>query len=455
MSLIPLDALGANGSYHSRNVQTIADLAGTPIAELSLVPTLFVNRTMSALRKATSMPAAERNAALKRAGRIFATETINGQSTEEYILAVSRVSGMPISIVAAVTERTSGAIAGSYAHVQAARPQNAVNDWRDPLVQQGKALWTRRGDVFAVHAAGNHPGVHSLWAEAIALGYRVAVRPSRREPFTPHRIISAMRLAGFGDDQVALLPTDYVAADAIIAGADLAMAYGGDDVMAKYASNPKVLPQGPGRSKILVTGENWREHLDLLVDSISNQGGTACVNTTSVFVEGDPTPVAQALAQRLGSIPSLPPEDPAAILPSQPLAVAEGFRDYLAKKAVGATPLLGADQVVDPQADGSAILRPAVHQVDDAYAEQTGIELSFPCVWVAPWSKTDGISPLRNSLVLTLITDDDDLIEAAMQDPSIVNVYLGDVPTYWIEPGLPHDGYLAEFLMRTKTVIRN
>jgi hypothetical protein len=33
-------------------------------------------------------------------------------------------------------------------------------------------------------------------------------------------------------------------------------------------------------------------------------------------------------------------------------------------------------------------------------------------------------------------------------------VYLGDHPTYWIEPGIPHDGYLADFLMRTKAVIR-
>ncbi|HEY4174372.1 MAG TPA: hypothetical protein VGM42_15180 [Rhodopila sp.] len=30
----------------------------------------------------------------------------------------------------------------------------------------------------------------------------------------------------------------------------------------------------------------------------------------------------------------------------------------------------------------------------------------------------------------------------------------GDHPTYWMEPGVPHDAYLGEFLMRTKAAIR-
>jgi acyl-CoA reductase-like NAD-dependent aldehyde dehydrogenase len=79
-----------------------------------------------------------------------------------------------------------------------------VNQWQDPATRTGHAVWTRRGDVFAVHASGNHPGVHGLWLEAVALGYRVVVRPSQREPFTPHRLITALRQAGLGNDQVAL-----------------------------------------------------------------------------------------------------------------------------------------------------------------------------------------------------------------------------------------------------------
>jgi acyl-CoA reductase-like NAD-dependent aldehyde dehydrogenase len=332
----------------------------------------------------------------------------------------------------------------------------AVNHWCDPLTRTGRAVWTRRGDVFAVHAPGNHPGVHSLWLEALALGYRVAVRPSRRDPFTPHRLISALRTAGFGDNQVVLLPTDHDAADAILRGADLAMAYGGEDVMRKYAGVSTMLPQGPGRSKILLTADvDWREHLDVIVASISHEGGRGCVNATAVFVDGDTTAVAQAIAERLGAIPSLPPEDEHAVLPVHPVADARKLERYLLAKAAGTVPWLGGDGVVDELGDGSAVLRPAVHQLERADAEQAGIEMPFPCVWVAPWTPEAGIEPFRETLVLTAITHDRRLVDALIAEPTISNVYVGDHPTYWIEPGIPHDGYLADFLMRTKAVFRD
>jgi acyl-CoA reductase-like NAD-dependent aldehyde dehydrogenase len=284
----------------------------------------------------------------------------------------------------------------------------------------------------------------------------VAVRPSRRDPFTPHRLISALRAAGFGDDQVVLLPTGYEAADAILRGADLAMAYGGEDVMRKYAAYATVLPQGPGRSKILLTADvDWRDHLDLIVASISHEGGRGCVNTTAVFVEGDPAPVAQAVAERLAAIPSLPPEDEHAVLPVLPAADARRLERYLLAAAEGTVPWLGGDGVVDELGDGSAVLRPAVHQLDRPDADQAGVELSFPCVWVAPWTREAGLQPLTRTLVLTAITHDTDLVDALVAEPTISNVYVGDHPTYWIEPGIPHDGYLAEFLMRTKAVIRD
>jgi acyl-CoA reductase-like NAD-dependent aldehyde dehydrogenase len=307
-----------------------------------------------------------------------------------------------------------------------------------------------------VHAPGNHPGVHAIWLEALALGYRVAVRPSRRDPFTPHRLISALRSAGFGDDQVVLLPTGYDVADEILRGADLAMAYGGEDVMHKYAAVSTMLPQGPGRSKILLpAGTDGRDHLDMIVDSISQEGGRACVNATAVFVEGDPAPIAEAIAERLAAIPSLPPEDGNAVLPVVPLADARKLEQYLLAKAAGTTPWLGGDGIVDELGDGSAALRPAVHQLDRADAPQAGIELPFPCVWVAPWTRETGIEPLKDTLVLTAVGHDERLLDELLAEPTISNLYVGDHPTYWIAPGVPHDGYLADFLMRTKAVIRD
>jgi acyl-CoA reductase-like NAD-dependent aldehyde dehydrogenase len=453
--LIQLAALGPKGPYRARNRQAIADVTGNPVAELSLVPKLFVTRAMAALHKAKTKPVDERIAAIARAGEAFATGTVAGLSAQRYEHLVSRVAGMPISVVRAATAATARAAAEAHRSVQQARPAGAVDDWRDPLTRTGRAVWVRRGEVFAVHAAGNHPGVHAAWLEALALGYRVAVRPSRREPFTPFRLITALRDAGFADDQVVLLPTEHDTADEILRGADLGMAYGGEDVMAKYAGDATVLPQGPGRSKILLSaGADWESHVDTIVDSISDEGGAACVNTTAVLVDGDPAPVAKAIAERLAAIPGLPPEHENAVLPVQPTETARAFEKHLLDRASGTTAWLGGDGVVEELGDGSAVLRPAVHQVDSPDAAQLGVELAFPCVWVAPWNRAAGVGPLKASLVLTAITEDEELIDELLAEPGISNLYLGDHPTHWLEPGVPHDGYLAEFLMRTKAVIR-
>jgi hypothetical protein len=76
-------------------------------------------------------------------------------------------------------------------------------------------------------------------------------------------------------------------------------------------------------------------------------------------------------------------------------------------------------------------------------------------VWLAPWTREAGIAPLKDTLVLTALTQDERLLDSLLAEPSISNLYIGDHPTYWIEPGIPHDGYLADFLMRTKGVIRD
>jgi hypothetical protein len=302
--------------------------------------------------------------------------------------------------------------------------------------------------------------VHGLWPQALALGYRVAVRPSRREPLTAHRLVNALRQGGFRPEDAVYLPTDHGGADEIIRSADLAMVYGGQDVVDKYANDPTVVVNGPGRAKILITADrDWRDYVDLVVDSIANLGGMACVNTTAVLYEGDPAPVARALAERLATIEALPAEDERAILPTQPVDKARALANYLAIKAAGTTPLLGADRVVAALGDGRAALRPAVHVLAEPgsgeLTDRLNIELSFPCVWVSSWSRGAGTQPLRHSLVVTAITGDGQLIDDLLAEPTVANVYRGPHPTYYAAPQIPHDGFLADALMRNKGFVRD
>lgn len=453
MAGINLDALLPNGNYRSRGRTAVVDVTGAEVAQLSLVPPLLVTRTMDTLRGTDPLGVDKRLAALRHAGELFATGTVDDIPVEEYVRLAARIGGLPITVIREGAEAAACRLAQAGTSIDLARPHGAIRDWRDPRTSKGNAVWTRRGEVFSVHASGTHPGAHSLWPEALALGYRVAVRPTRREPLTAYRMVAALRAAGFGQDHVVLLPTEQSSGDAILAGADLA--YGGDDIIRKYADDPAVLQQQPGRSKILLTEDaDWHDHLDVIVSSVAGHAGGGCVNATAVLVEGDPTPVAEAVAQRLAALPSLPPESPDAVLPVQQLASARALDRFLLSKAEGTRSWLGGNGIIDDLGDGSAVLRPAVHQVDRPDAPQLGAEMPFPCVWITPWRRADGIEPLRDTLVLTVATDDERFIDQLIAEPSIGNVYVGRHPTHWTEPGLPHDGYLADFLMRTKSVIR-
>jgi acyl-CoA reductase-like NAD-dependent aldehyde dehydrogenase len=454
--LVLVDALGPSGEYRTRNREIVTSTAGLPVVELSMVPPLYVSRTVGAQRKVAPLPVAQREKALANAADIFRTATVGGLDFDAYVELASQISGVPIAVTRAGARNVADAVGSAFDAVRPAQPVGAARDWREERTRDGSAVWTRRGEVFAVHAAGNGPGVHGLWPQALALGYRVAVRPSRREPLTGHRLVNALRQAGFRPEDAVYLPTDHSGADEIIRSADLAMVYGGQDVVDKYAIDPTVMVNGPGRAKILITADrDWRDYLDLIVDSIANLGGMACVNTTAVLYEGDPAPLAAAIADRLATIEPLPTEDERAILPTQPVEKAQALAKHLGSKAAGTTPLLGADQVVAVVGDGCAALRPAVHLLAAPDVDRLNIELPFPCVWVSPWSRAAGLGPLRQSLVINAITGDDDLIDALLGEPTVSNVYRGNHPTFYGAPEIPHDGFLADFLMRNKGFIRD
>ncbi|TAM71734.1 MAG: aldehyde dehydrogenase family protein [Mycobacterium sp.] len=458
--LVALDALGADGEYRTRNREVITTTAGVAVAELSMVPPLYVSRTLGAQRKVAPLPVGHRAAALSRAAGIFANGVIAGLDFEAYVALASRISGLPIAITRAAARGVADGVGGAFDAVRPAQPVGAALDWREERTRSGGALWVRRGEVFAVHAAGNGPGVHGLWPQALALGYRVALRPSRREPLTAHRLVCALRQAGFRTEDAAYLPTDHAGADEIIRSADLAMVYGGQEVVDKYAADPAVIVNGPGRTKIVITADqDWRDHLAVVVDSIVNHGGMACVNTTAVLYEGDPTPLAHAIAESLAAIEPLPTEDERAILPAQPVDKARALATFLAARAAGSTPLLGADQVVADLGNGYAALCPAVHLMAEPDPDKLNLELPFPCVWVSAWSRNGGfgarMEPLRHSLVVTAITADETLIDDLVAEPTIGNVYYGRHPTWLSAPEIPHDGFLADALMRNKGFIRD
>lgn len=123
---IYIDALGPKGAYRTHNRQTITDVTGHPLAELSLVPRLFVTRAMTALHKAKTLPLEDRLTALARAGELFATGEVDGMSAASYQRTVCRMSGTPLSTVRSAVEAVAYYAAKVYWSAQQARPNRAL-----------------------------------------------------------------------------------------------------------------------------------------------------------------------------------------------------------------------------------------------------------------------------------------------------------------------------------------
>ncbi|MGW1055217.1 aldehyde dehydrogenase family protein [Streptomyces sp. NPDC002521] len=426
----------------SRNTRVLHAVTGAPLATVHEAPALLTRLSVKRMRTAAPPPPEEESAAvLAEAGRRFAKTTLAGLSPDEYAELQALASGVPVRAALRTLRRLDEECALLGHVVAEQRPVGAT--------AQGRARWSRRGSVLGVVAPSNHPATHVAWLQAIALGYRVAVRPGARDPFTPQRLAHALLDAGLDPDRISVLAGPHAAADALTDAADLALVYGGESTVARLRGSDRVLVRGPGRSKILVDGPLDDGLLDHLVAEIADDGGVRCTNTTAVFTSGDHRALAEALAARLAALAVLPVTHPDAVLPVRPLAEAQALRAAVGRAAEGAPDLTqrhyGADAT--PVVDGEgAALRPAVVAVDRPDHPALATELPFPCVWVAPWRPSDGIAPLAGSLALTLLTENTRLVNTALDDPTVRTVIHGRVPGWWQDPYLPHDGYIGQFL---------
>src|SRR5882724_6871837 len=95
--LVDLAALGPDGEYGTRNRGIIKDTAGVPVAESSLVPRLFVHRSIDAQRKLRPLPAVRREAALTWAADVFVSSTVAGLDFDSYAELTCRVPGLPMT----------------------------------------------------------------------------------------------------------------------------------------------------------------------------------------------------------------------------------------------------------------------------------------------------------------------------------------------------------------------
>ncbi|MFC7587843.1 aldehyde dehydrogenase family protein [Nonomuraea antimicrobica] len=341
--LIRLPALTHRGRVETRAVETVHGVDGSALAVLSLCPDLLVAQAVQAQRRAPAPPPRERAARLAEAARRFRTDVLGGLSFAEHCDHVTRVSGHNRSLTEQLSRAVADAIEQAPERADQARPNGSARAWSDIGRRSGSGVWTRRGETLGAVLSGNLPTIQNGWLQALALGYRVAVRPSRREPFTAYRVVEALRAAGFRDTDAVYLPSAHTGATALLRRADLGLVYGGDDVKTRYEGSATIKVGGPGRSKTLVDRahvlpEAVESVVEAVVESVTALSGVACVNTTAVFVEGDHTRFAADLAAALTARARARQTTPEHLGPRVTDDTARAIVDHLRRRAAHARP---------------------------------------------------------------------------------------------------------------------
>lgn len=430
--------------------QNITDIRGETLASMQLCPPLYADIMVKALRRSAVLPAEARAQALLRAAAIFTADCLCGLSLQAYIELTARQSGLPENVVKKAADYITESLWLAAQSESLGQMQPSFLNPRGEAARRGCAQWRRKGDVLAVIAPGNSPGVHALWLQALALGYKVAVRPSAREPFTPQRLAAALVKAGL-QDYIGFFPADYSGAEALLQAADCALVYGGDDAVRRYKTRANILVQGPGRSKILI-GEDYppAAALPLIFESAAGLGGMACVCASAVLAEGG-AEAAAALARAFYAFAHEKFAD-SETRQDWALRLSEERFAWLMRQAEAASGQgrLAGEMASCKNMDGTYSAMPLIRIAESAADPIMQSELPAASVSFAPFACGRDMPFIGDSLVLTAATADEELIAALDARSEIRNLYIGAVPTVWMRPDVPHDGFLSEFLMTAR-----
>ncbi len=413
------------------------------------------------------------------------------QSAQQYVETLSSTSGLPHVMVRRNMEKIHLALTNMKTVL------NGLSRGLDLSILDsgsGEQFGTRLSFFPTTQALGlvmpsNSPAVNSLWLPAIALKTPVIIKPGKEEPWTPYRLIQAFIAAGAPAEAFGFYPTDHEGAGAILNTCGRALIFGDKSTTSQYANNPAIQIHGPGWSKILVGEdciENWREYVDVMAASISDNGGRSCINASAIVVPRYAAEIADALAQKLGPIEPTKLDDPNARLSGFANPKMADFIDVQIEdglKTPGATDVTAKYRSAEergqpcpqdpPQLtetrgqgcprsessrkttfDGGVFVRPTIVLCDSFQHPLANREFLCPYASVVQVPQSEMLKQIGYTLACTAITKDAAFIEQLMAFPHIERLNIGPISTMKISWDQPHEGNMFEFLWQRRSIER-
>lgn len=402
-------------------------------------------------------------AKMARAADMFEKETIplgNGsQSPDEFVYQQSASTGLPENMCRANMQKNSFVLRNMTDILDALTRGLPLG-----ILSRGYGI-EDRGVVVSYQAQtpalgavlpSNSPGVHTLWLPVVALQIGLVLKPGPQEPWTPYRVASAFEHAGIPSEVISLYPGGIDAGRAVLSSCDRSMVFGSEQTVNQYMGNPKVQVHGPGYTKIFFGDDcvdRWEEFIDLMVESVYINGGRSCINCSGIWASRHTKEIAQALAERLGPIEPLPPNDPEAGLAAFTAdgigqAVWNMIETDLGEEGVTDCTQSYGQRLVEKER--CSYLRPVVVHASSPQCAVASKEYMFPFVSVVQCPQDQMIRQAGPTLVGSAITNDAVWISQLSDATNIDRLNIGPIPTNRLNWLQPHEGNLIDFLFRSR-----
>ncbi|MGD9648479.1 MAG: aldehyde dehydrogenase family protein [Pirellulales bacterium] len=469
--MITLPAIRWGEAYQSLETEEIRHfLTGEVVARVATVGAGIVKRDARHARRARealrSIPIAELVDRCKKAGELFVGATLaigdGRQTPDDFIAQQSATTGMPLAMCRANLEKNAFVLQNMGRILECLTRGLDLAILTRGFGDEGRGVtvsYQAQTDVLGAVLPSNSPGVHTLWLPVVPLQMGLMLKPGSQEPWTPYRIAAAFVEASIPREAIAIYP----GAGAEIGGAILSscrrsMIFGGPQTVQQYSGNPGVQVHGPGFSKILLGDDvvdRWPEFVDMMVDSVYRNGGRSCINCSSIYASRHTREIARALAERLGPVDVLPPDDPKAGLAAFTIeGAAKAIWQAMERDLAGdGTQHVTADfgpRLVERER--CAYLRPVVAHCDSPDAPAANKEYMFPAVSVVACPQSAMLEKIGPTLVATAITNDAVFRQQLIAATHIDRLNLGPIPTPQVDWLQPHEGNLFEFLYRNRAL---
>jgi acyl-CoA reductase-like NAD-dependent aldehyde dehydrogenase len=466
--VLTLPALRWGKPYSSLENQEVVHFnTGEPIAKIAQVNggmlQLDMRKAAGARAALREIPTADLLAMCTKAAELFQTGTLpmgdGTQSVEDFIHQQSASTGLPEHMCLANMKKNSFVLGNMREILDALTRGLDLEILSRGYGEEGRGVtvsYQVQSPVLGAVLPNNSPGVHTLWLPAIPLQIGLLLKPGSQEPWTPYRMVSAFIEAGVPAEAFGLYPGGHDVGGTLLTRCERSMVFGSAQTVEQYSGNPKVQPHGPGFSKILLGDDivdHWEDYLDLMVESVFSNSGRSCINCSGIWASRNTEQIAQAIAERLGPVDVLPPEDPEAGLAAftNPQMATGTWalvqQDLQDSGVTDMTESFGPRLV---ERERCAYLRPMVVHANSPQCGVAAKEYMFPFVSVVRCPQKDLVKKIGPTLVCTALTQDESLIDALTESTVVDRLNIGPIPTNRLNWLQPHEGNLIEFLFRSR-----